>query len=166
MPIRGFDYAILWSDFINRQSRPTGVNEDAQIHPEMSYRNVKVGRKGKSVIITDLDVNIDLVKADCWVVENQKSDYLLKHEQGHYDILAISAREFYNAMKNLSASSTHELQKLVTKLQEDTQKNVARVDARYDTQTKHSLDKANQESWDKKIRAEKQKPDGSIANLP
>jgi hypothetical protein len=166
MPLQNFNHLISWSDFISRQSRPTGVNEDAEIHPEMSYSNVKVGRKGKSVIITDLDVNIDLVKSDCWVVENQKSDYLLKHEQGHYDILAISAREFYNSMKNLSAPSTHELQKLVTKLQEDTQRNVARVDARYDTQTKHSLDKTTQESWDKKIRAEKQKPDGSIDNLP
>jgi hypothetical protein len=166
MPLQNFHYLISWSDFISRQSRPTGVNEDAQIHPEMSSSNVKLGRKGKAVIITDLDVNIDLVKSDCWVVENQKSDYLLKHEQGHYDILGISAREFYNSMKNLSAPSTHELQKMVTKLQEDTQKNVARVDARYDAQTKHSLDKTAQESWDKKIRAEKQKPNGSIDNLP
>lgn len=132
MPLQNFNHLISWSDFISRQSRPSGVNEDAQIHPEMSYSNVKLGKKGNAVIIIELDVNLQLVKSDCWVVENKKSDLLLKHEQGHFDILALSARNFYNSMKGLSAPSTHELQSMVTKLQEDTQRNVARVDARYD----------------------------------
>ena len=166
MAIDGFNYIISWSDFINRQTRPTGVTEDAQIHPELSPGEIKLAKKGKSVAITDVDIKITLVKSDCWVVESKKSDYLLKHEQGHYDILAISAREFYNSLIGLSASSTHELQKTVTKLQEDVQRRVARVDARYDAQTKHSLDKVAQNSWDKKISAEKQKPNGSIDNLP
>ena len=116
--------------------------------------------------IAEVDISIGLVKSDCWVVESKKSDYLLNHEQKHYDIVAISAREFYNALLKMSASSTHELQTMVTNLQENVQKRVAEVDARYDDQTKHSLDKTIQDSWDKKIAAEKQKPDGSIDNLP
>lgn len=166
MPLHNFNYLVTWSDFITRSSRPTGITEDAQIHPELSPGEIKLARKGKSVTIKEVDIEISLIKSDCWVVDGSQSDYLLKHEQGHYDILAISAREFYNSLIGLSAASTHELQKTVTKLQEDVQRRVARVDARYDAQTKHSLDKTVQDSWDKKINAEKQKPNGSIDNLP
>ena len=166
MPPHKFNYLISWSDFIPRQSRPINVNEDAQIHPEIRPGKIKLASKGKAVTIAEVDISIGLVKPDCWVVESKKSGYLLNHEQKHDDILAISAREFYNSLLGLSASSTHELQKMVTNLQEEVQKRVARVDARYDEQTKHSLDKTAQESWDKKIAAEKQKPDGSIDNFP
>ena len=166
MAIQNFNHLISWADFLKRQSRPAGVNEDAQIHPEISPGKIQLARKGKSVTITEVDLEITLVKSDCWVVESKKSDYLLNHEQGHYDILAISARELYNSLMGLSAVSTHELQRTITKMQENIQKRVSAVDARYDAQTKHSLDKTVQESWDKKIREEKQKPDGSIDNLP
>lgn len=166
MPLQNFNHLISWSDFITRSVRPTNVTEDAQIHPEISPGKIKLASKGKAVNIAEVDINITLVKSDCWVIEGKQSDYLLKHEQGHYDILAISAREFHNSLIGLSAASSHELQKLVSKLQENVQKNVANVDARYDTQTKHSLDMATQDSWNKKIAAEKQKPNGSIDNLP
>lgn len=166
MPLHNFNHFISWPDFISRTSRPTNVSEDAQIHPEIRPGKIKLASKGKAVTIAEVDISIGLVKSDCWVVESKKSDYLLNHEQKHYDIVAISAREFYNALLKMSASSTHELQTMVTNLQENVQKRVAEVDARYDDQTKHSLDKTIQDSWDKKIAAEKQKPDGSIDNLP
>ena len=166
MPLHNFNYLISWSDFIARSSRPANVSEDAQIHPEIRPGKIKLASKGKAVTIAEVDISIGLVKPDCWVVDGQKTDYLLNHEQKHYDILAISAREFYNSLMKMSAASAHELQTMVTNLQEEVQKRVARVDARYDDQTKHSLDKTVQDSWDKKIAAEKQKPDGSIDNLP
>ena len=166
MSLHNFKYLITWSDFITRTVRPTNFNEDAQIHPEMSRGKIKLASKGKAVSIAEVDINITIVKSDCWVIDGKQNDYLLKHEQGHYDILSINAREFYNSLIGLSAASTHELQKLVSKLQANVQKNVATVDVRYDTQTKHSLDKAVQDSWNKKISAEKQKPNGSIDNLP
>lgn len=122
MPLHGFNHIISWSDFIGRSSRPTGVDEDAQIRPEMSFSNFKLARKGKAVSITDVDIDISLIRSECWVIVRRQSEYLLKHEQGHYDILVLSAREFYNSLKGLSAGSTHELQKTVTKMQEDAQK--------------------------------------------
>jgi hypothetical protein len=32
-------------------------------------------------------------RANSWVVEGYQSDSLLRHEQGHYDIMALDARE-------------------------------------------------------------------------
>ena len=166
MPLHNFNNLISWSDFITRGSRPANISEDAQIHPEIKPGKIKLASKGKAVTIAEVDISIGLVKSDCWVVDRKKTDYLLNHEQKHYDILAISAREFYNSLMKMSAASAHELQTMVTNLQEDVQKRVAKVDARYDEQTKNSRDKTVQDSWDKKIAAEKQKPNGSIDNLP
>jgi len=166
MPVNGFDTTISWSDFQPLSSRPQGVDEDAQIHPEMRPGNIKLGRKSNAVVITDITIDITLVGADCWVVSGQSSNDLLKHEQGHYDILALSAREFHNKLLKLSAKSTQDLQQQVNDLKSKMEKTVQKVDKRYDTQTNHSRDTQNQQLWNKKISEEKQKPDGSIDNLP
>jgi hypothetical protein len=166
MGLTGFTKSISWSQFKKLSSRPAGENEDAQIHPEMSFSKFKLGRNGNAVTIQDVEIDIKLVSADCWVVSSQMTNDLLKHEQGHYDILAISAREFYNGLIGLSAPSVNELQNKVTQMQATMQSNANTVDGRYDTQTDHSRITNAQQTWDKKIAAEKQKPDGSINNLP
>ncbi len=94
------------------------------------------------------------------------TDDLLKHEQGHYDIIALNAREMYQNLLTLSASSTHQLQEKVNGLQEKSAKKVKRVDERYDDQTDHSRKTSVQQTWNGRIAAEKSKPDGSIDNLP
>ena len=166
MAIEGFTTTITWSQFQKLSARPAGVAEDAQIHPEISFSNFKLKSKGKSVAIADVDIKLYLVSDDCWVVTKEMSADLLKHEQGHYDILAISARELYQKLLTITAPNTQELQETVTDLSAKAQERVKKVDDHYDTQTAHSGNKAVQQSWDQKIAAEKKKRDGSIDNLP
>jgi hypothetical protein len=165
MPLNNFDYQLSWSDFSALPRRPAGVNEDAQIHPEMGFSNFKLASKGRAVTIADVDIDITLVRSDCWSVEKAQSEGLLKHEQGHYDILALSAREFYKSVKSLTAKSSHELQRQVTALADRMARRVKTIDETYDTETKHNRDTTSQQSWLKKIAVEKQKADGSIDNL-
>ncbi len=166
MPLNNFTYSVSWSDFTQRTSSPAGVAEDAQIHPQRSFSNFKLAKKGNAVIITDVDIDIALVSTDGWVVSTQMSNDLLKHEQGHYDILALSARELFNDLLTLTAASSHKLQQKVDALKTKAGQLVKKVDARYDTQTIHSRNTQVQQTWDQKIAAEKQKPNGSINNLP
>ncbi len=165
MPLNNFDYQLSWSDFSALPRRPAGVDEDAQIHPEMGFSNFKLASKGRGVTVSDVDIDINLVRSDCWTVEKAKSDDLLKHEQGHYDILALSAREFYQNVRTLTARSSHELQRQVTALANRMARRVKTIDEVYDNETKHSRDSANQQNWLKKIAIEKQKTGGSIDNL-
>src|SRR5688572_28089885 len=102
MAVEGFTTNISWSQFQQISSRPAGATEDAQIHPEMSFSNFKLKSKGKSVAIADVDIKLYLVTDDCWVVTKEMSADLLKHEQGHYDILALSARELYQKLLTLT----------------------------------------------------------------
>jgi hypothetical protein len=168
MPLNqtSFNYSVSWSDFSQKSSRPQGENEDAQIHPDMSFSNFQLKAVGRGVGIKEVDIDITLVSNDCWVVSAQMTNDLLKHEQGHYDILAISAREMYKKLLALSGTDTDDLQKKVDALKEKMEKLAQKVDKRYDTQTGHSRKAQEQQQWNKAIAAEKQKPSGSLNNLP
>ncbi len=168
MPVNNFNYQLssTWSDFNPRSSRPTGVNEDAQIHPEMSFSAFQPGRKGNAIIIADVTIDIAVVPDDTWVVTSQQSPDLLKHEQGHYDILAICAREIYNAILALSGRSTNDLQTKINSTKERIGRKVTQIDVRYDTRTNHSQNTTEQQTWDQRIATVKQNPNGTLDDLP
>jgi Bacterial protein of unknown function (DUF922) len=166
MAVNKFNYSVSWSDFKELSSRPQGVKEDAQIHPEMAFRNFQVGKDGNAVIIKDVEIDIELVASDCWVVRTAKSNDLLKHEQGHFDILAICARELYAALLAIRATSTRDLQKQLDKEKNRLGKQVKIDDARYDTKTNHGLNQAVQQAWDQKIDSIKKNKHGSLNDLP
>ena len=92
MALNNFDYLIGWPEFTSVPARPAGVQEDAEIkvNSAVSYRT---RRRGSAVSIVDATVNIVTVTAESWVVSDKKTDPLLKHEQGHYDITALGTRE-------------------------------------------------------------------------
>ena len=166
MAVNNFDHSVSWSSFNELSARPANVKEDAQIHPEMAFSNFQVGKKGNAVIIKDVDIDIDLVRDDCWVVTSKKSTDLLKHEQGHYDILAICAREMYNAFLEITAKSTHDLQTKMEKVKTKLGDKVTVDDKRYDTKTNHGIDKTIQQTWDQKIDSIKKNPKGTLDDLP
>ena len=166
MAVNNFDYSVSWSRFNELSARPVNEKEDAQIHPEMAFSNFQVGKKGNAVIIKDVDIDIDLVRDDCWVVTSKKSTDLLKHEQGHYDILAICAREMYNAFLEITAKSTHDLQTKMEKVKTKLGDKVTVDDKRYDTKTNHGIDKTIQQTWDRKIDSIKKNPNGTLDDLP
>ena len=166
MPVNNFNYQLSWSDFTQVPSLPGGASEFAQIHPDMNFRNFVLGRNGKSRTIAEVDVNITLVNPDCMVEYSKSTNELLRHEQLHYDIIALTARELYNALKSLSATSVHELQSQAEKLRSDFQQRAAIVDARYDSQTKHARNTDIQSSWESRMTTVKQNPRGTINDLP
>jgi hypothetical protein len=166
MALNNFDTNISWSQFKKLSARPVGQNEDAQIHSEISFSNFKLAKKGSAITITDVDINIQLVPVDCWVVADQMSADLLKHEQGHYDILALNAREIQKELLKVTAASTQKLQAKVNDLQTKASQRVKTMDDRYDSATDHSRKKDIQQIWDRKIDTAKKNPNGTLDYLP
>lgn len=166
MPLNNFDRTLSWSDFNQQLGQPGGVTEFAQIHPDIAPGEFVLGRVRNAITITDVTIDLNLIAEDCWVVASRMTDDLLKHEQGHYDILAIGAREFYNTLVGLSSSTTNALQRRVDQLKERFAQQATRVDARYDTKTNHGINTSVQQTWDQKIAAAKANPRGRLADLP
>ena len=81
-----------------------------------------------------------------------KTAYILSHEQGHFDIAEIFARKLHKKMSEYEFNKktyNKDLEKIyrdVTKEKEDTQN-------QYDKETNHSINKAEQSLWLKKIAA-------------
>lgn len=157
MAVDGFDDEISWSAFTKRKTRPQGKDADGYTQASYHY-SYDLGKQTADVVIA-LDPN------QSWVVEDMRNDELLKHEQGHYDITALGAREFYATLVEKVKSSKTSGSSITT-LNEKFQRNIKRTNQRYDTQTGHSRLKAEQEKWNKAIAAEKQKLGGSLDNLP
>jgi hypothetical protein len=95
-------------------------------------------------------------KPKCWVAnwvftkkDQAYQDNLLKHEQGHYDIVALLGRDVYNALialiPNTYASGKGEAAAAaeIKKVQQVTQPTTDL----YDAQTKHGTDAAQQAAW-------------------
>lgn len=165
MPLENFNYLLSWADFQKKSIIPEGKDEFAQIHPELIFSNFVLVRKKAGVSISEVDVKISIVSDDCWVVSSKMNPELLIHEQRHYDIIALSARDFYNTVKSMVAKSVKDFQSKVTKLQETSQKDVREIDQRYDEDTDHSKDKKEQEVWNRKIIAVKNNPKGTLNDL-
>jgi hypothetical protein len=168
MPIINFDMQVAWSQFSFTSSKPTGIDDDAQIKERIiidGYRyRIKKGQSAMKII--EVDVKMALIPGDCWVLTGKNSNGLLKHEQGHHDILALGAREVYNALIGLERATEQELRQEAARLLAGMEMRVAPVNLRYDNQTNHSLDTTRQQFWNGRISDAKIAPKGMLADLP
>lgn len=79
-----------------------------------------------------------------------KTDYILAHEQGHFDIAEVYARKLYKAVsqyrfnKNTFKDDLNRIYATITTEKEEAQNT-------YDRETNHSINKQKQEEWLKKI---------------
>lgn len=79
-----------------------------------------------------------------------KSDYILSHEQGHFDIAEIYARKLHKLMSAYKfdrRSYQSELKKIYQDLLDEKEK----MQNSYDGETNHSINKEKQAEWLKKI---------------
>lgn len=78
---------------------------------------------------------------------NERTDYILKHEQGHMDICRIVCEEANRDVshnKEISAKQFQEIQKYY-------EQEWKKIDDDYDKQTSHSMNHVSQERWNQWI---------------
>jgi len=160
---------ISWTLF-----RPVGsipdADEEAQIHPEISpVPNLHPQRTpaGKFVM-PSFTFTVGLNRQDTMVLRsaNRTAD-LLKHEQGHYDLLVLICRALAREVESLEADSVQELGQLLATAQQTHDARAQTLDALYDKETDHSRNRAAQQRWDNAIAAALANPQAaSIANQP
>ena len=147
----GWPRQIGWGEFQEYATRPTGVKEDAEIHSDGGGDdNMTVGRSGKQFIVTSVTVTMT-VESDSWVVKDKKSDYLLNHEQRHFDITALLWRDMSNEIMQIRARSVPALGRAANQVKSRYTPIFKQMTDRYDTETNHSLKHDVQAKWDEKI---------------
>lgn len=79
-----------------------------------------------------------------------KTDYILSHEQGHFDIAEFFARKLYKEMKTYRFNN-RTYQKDLKRIYDNILEEKEAMQNDYDRETRHSINKEKQEEWLKKI---------------
>jgi hypothetical protein len=131
---------LTWNDFKGAPDRssPNAALTSSSINVEFGYNNKTLTHS----------IKCRFNKSLSWV--KVKNDYILKHEQGHFDLAEAHARELHKELldyKFNSATVSKDLNKIYNQVMKE---HVSAQEA-YDQQTNHSLDSVKQKQWDAKI---------------
>jgi hypothetical protein len=158
--LNGLRKTLTWADFGTPVSKPaptpghTAIGAHTETAAPLSYG---WRSSGHSVTIQD-DVVVDIrfVANQSWAatwVFNQPQRFqndLLKHEQGHYDITALMARDMFIDLMHLKTQTFHSHHALVqaVKAVQHTYR-LQRVHNKYDaaSETKHGMNAMPQAAW-------------------
>ncbi len=89
-------------------------------------------------------------KNESWMKEKGKNEYILAHEQHHFDISYLSTLSFLQKIKKINFSQD----KYMDQLKEAYKKTVEEMETlqnKYDKETGNGINKEKQEEWNRKI---------------
>ncbi len=168
MKINGFKHKITWDEFEEVSQVPHGSpkHSAAYTFADFSYRYPRTKWiSGNKCKIEELSVTIMMDKRKSWVLKGKKNSDLLQHEQIHYDITAIGARDLFRLLKELT-DNCNSLNNKANEIEKKIQKKINKYNKRYDNQTNHGLNTAKQKHWISRIRTIKVNKKGEIDQLP
>lgn len=144
---------IVWSekDKVNWQDFQGKVNTNSK-HSASINTGIKYSWKTKyseGVQALSYDVQAYMRPSKSWVKSGKENDYILSHEQLHFDITELHARKLRQSLDEykLKSSVKRDLKSIydsIMKLRFEMQK-------QYDKETNHSIDTINQKKWQLKI---------------
>lgn len=169
--LTGTNLRLTWNDFAGRP--PQNPGDDAALTDTTFTYGYKTQQAYAAIGLkvpeasndlgwraVEVQVNVTLNRHKMWVVPSAKSDALLAHEQGHYEITALVMQDFYtdvlsppNVLKSAAEVQTYvdglakEATRRINKMQSNN------VDGLYDIQTRHGLETAEQSKWNRAFAA-------------
>lgn len=146
--LSGWPRTIRWNEFRDVESRPEGEEEDAQIHTEVVQpERVRIAREDGRLRLSNYRVRVRVLRSGSWVVTGAKSDTLKAHEQGHFDITGLTARDMVAELRALRADSADELQQEVSRIIEEAGELGSTLTEQYDDDTDHGRLPERQQAW-------------------
>ena len=140
------DRDVEWSDFtgpVDPSSRFSAWTDwrISYTYPAPTIRKEKV----YVTVTTKL-----FLRYDSWVKPERRSQRLLEHEQGHFRIGRIRAREIVSTI-NSTAFSRENYRKEINDIYWATINKYIEINKEYDSETKHYNDLEGQARWNKKL---------------
>lgn len=120
---------LTWDDFQGE------VAEDSQ-YAAMSYWYIYYRWEGNKVRAESC-----FQTSKAWIRDGKQSDYLLKHEQLHFDIAQLHIRLFQKKLESVTTTAQ------VKKLFDESLRAAKQMQVQYDEETQHSRNKPEQKRW-------------------
>ncbi len=176
MALLGWPKTIFWKDFgtpvASVPASYTGTHTDChiEINIDYSWNGTTPVKPGGDYQLKDVKVVVSIDTANTWVLQGvstgKSQAQVLKHEQGHYNIAGITARDVENALKKLRNADPTDLETDATSTADSIIGDGQAKEEKYDDDpvnggTDHGNDVQQQATWNSKIAAAK-----SLADLP
>ena len=140
---------LTWADFKGRPSILT--RWAAQVFTSFGFEACSSIKN--RVVELRVSVRVWLDKTISWGRPDSKNDYVLAHEQLHFDITQIIAQRFKKKIQNMLFSTddySSEIQYQYLEFYRD----LAALQQQYDAETNHGLDQMAQARWSERIKKE------------
>ncbi|MGB0918032.1 MAG: DUF922 domain-containing protein [Flavobacteriales bacterium] len=135
---------LTWADFKGK--------------PNKLSRNEALTDSGMSIGLA-CDDNSSEVTIRCFFdpkkswAKDERSEYLLAHEQLHFDITELFVRKLRKQIDKLG-DDCDKLNKYIEKYYNENYKDFVKYQHAYDSESRHSIDKEKQAYWEKKVALE------------
>lgn len=137
------DKKLTWQDFTGEPIMTGNVGAITMSGFGYKASLKKAGDKGQ----LNIAVYCYFTKNKSWVKPSAKTGYILKHEQGHFDISYLASQLFIKKAKELSNDAVS-CNKSLPELYTNVIAQMNKMQNDYDTQTRNGRDEISQEKWD------------------
>ncbi|MBS1519807.1 MAG: hypothetical protein JST50_02330 [Bacteroidetes bacterium] len=138
---------LTWADF---KDRPRDNHFEAEIIPVMGY--TEQNRVANGIIYVDMAIKVSVAKSDCWV-KGEKDDYVLNHEQRHFDIEKIVGERYKKKLLSMKLPTDNFYGPINVEYLEAL-RNATSMQKQYDAETRHGEDRLAQAQWNEEIDKE------------
>lgn len=146
---------LTWDDFRAQPNpdSPFQANTNAGLSYSWGLRNENGKIELKYEVLSYFNPN------SSWVVPQSKnSEYLLQHEQLHFDITELHARKLRKKLAELKIEQLGKDPKgVLNKFYEEIEKERAAMQLKYDKESNHSINKEGEAKWQNLVRKEMKK---------
>jgi hypothetical protein len=163
------DRFLSWDDFQGEvnYSLPSWQHalSTTEVYAKPHFEPIQKSTKIKLEIVS-ITAEAVFIPSDSWVKDNYKMPKLLKHEQGHFDIAELTAREISTKLQTLQDKSITTpysdieiankdpngiMKKFIQNKIADAKKNTTYSHEKYDKDTKHGTIAEVQNQYDKEF---------------
>jgi Bacterial protein of unknown function (DUF922) len=140
---------LSWTDFTGLVPPQSAwdAKTAVSVSPEVRHERQPDGRYK----VVWLEVTVKLDSVNTWVRPGKQSDRLLQHEQGHFDLYILCAREMDARIRD-AAFAKGDVQSLLRDIVRQTMDKYNAISTRYDAETEHYRNAKMQSEWVARIR--------------
>ncbi len=140
---------LNWNDF---RAAPTENRSEVALTASGITFGFSVNETDNQIVDFKTEVTAHFYPDKSWYVKARGTDHILGHEQLHFDITELHARKFREQIDQLKVNNRIKAQ--LRSLHQTINKEMAVMQAKYDLETDHSINKVLQSQWNDVIRQE------------
>lgn len=137
---------LQWSDFTGKPDLSSPYFAYTVWKTNFKYSAVRFS--GDTALISGFQMTLMLDPIKSWLKKDKKSDELLLHEQGHFDIGLLFMKEVLEEISKVTFTRSN-YQSEIRNLTSRVHKKYNEMTLTYDEDTNHSKNKEQQKNWTK-----------------